>query len=407
MKQMYLLIAIFLYCSMSLLAQRPENVYAVQALQGNKNALSTASKKTAPAVSLSSSQSTSRSCGDCYLVGFEISPDSTIEIYNEGEIWNHTYEFNDPIDNYKGYWDYEEECMTFMHYVDTTWSSMAYWDGFTISNTKDFDCDTACSSSCTDFHNQFAAMPKDGAKRGSDKYAVAYDGYNEFFFQERHCNITLSQDNSICGLYLTLNAYTYKSIKCGDSFARAFEFGDSFYVTIKGYLNGTLTDTVAYYLADYRSATAYVVDEWKWVNLQDLGTVDSLAFELTTSDAGQYGPNTPMYFCLDEIRVGTCQVCRSTDNTHNTFPTPGYSASRADAQGLKIDVSPNPVNSVLTVQTEMGSNISILSKEGSIAKKLKTTSSSVDVPISDLYPGMYIIHCENEGRIATTTFIKK
>ncbi|MBN2820873.1 MAG: DUF4465 domain-containing protein [Bacteroidales bacterium] len=407
MKQMYLLVATFLCCSMSLLAQRPENVYAIQALQGNKNAVSTASKKTAPAVSRSSSQSASRSCADCYLVDFEISSDSLIEIYDEAEIWNHTYEFNDPINNYKGFWDYEEACMTFMHYADTTWSSMAYWDGFTISNTRYFDCDTACSSSCTDFHNQFAAMPKDGAKRRTaDKYAVAYDGYNEFFFQERHCNITLSQDDSICGLFLTLNAYTYKSIKCGDDFAGAFEYGDYYYVTIKGYLNGAYTNSVVYYLADYRSSTAYVVDEWKWVNLQGLGTVDSLAFELTTSDSGQYGPNTPMYFCLDEIKVGTCQSCATTDNTHNTFPTPGYSASRADAQDLKIEVSPNPVNSVLTVQTETGSNISILSKEGSVAKKLKATASSVDVPVSDLYPGMYIIHCENGGRTASTTFIK-
>lgn len=408
MKQMYLLIATFLCCSMSLLAQRPENVYAIQALQGNKNAVSTESKKTAPAVSCSSSQSASRSCGDCYTVSFQIDEDSLITIYDEGLIWNHTNQFNDPINNYQGYWDYEEQCMTFMHYADTTWSSMAYWDGFIISGTEKYDCSINCSTSCTNFHNQFAAMPKEGAgDERDDYYAVAYDGYNEFFFQERHCNVTLSQDDSICGLYLTLNAYTYKSIKCGDSFGSAFSHGDYFYVTIKGYLNGTLTDTVAYYLADYRSSTAYVVDEWKWVNLQDLGTVDSLAFELTTSDAGQYGPNTPMYFCLDEIKVGTCQSCAATDNTHDTFSTPSYSASRADAQDLKIEVSPNPVNSVLTVQTETGSNISIFSKEGSVAKKLKATASSIDVPVSDLEPGMYIIHCENGGRTASTTFIKK
>lgn len=407
MKQMYLLVATFLCCSMSLLAQRPENVYAIQALQGNKTAISTASKKSAPAVSLSTSQSASRSCGDCYLVDFEISSDSLIEIYNEGEIWNHTYEFNVPINNYKGYWDYEEGCMTFMHYADTTWSSMAYWDGFTISNTRDFDCDTACSSSCSDFHNQFVAMPKDGAKsRTADNYAVAYDGFNEDFFPYRHCNITLSQDDYICGLFLTLNAYTYKSIKCGDSFARAFEHGDFFYVTIKGYLNGTFTNSVVYYLADYRSSTAYVVDEWKWVNLQGLGTVDSLAFELTTSDVGQYGPNTPMYFCLDEIKVGTCETCAVTDNSHDSFPTPGYSASKAEVQDLKLTVSPNLISSVLKVQTEIGSNISILSKEGAIVKKIKIPASSVNIPVGDLYPGMYIIHCENGGRTASTTFIK-
>ncbi|MBI9069628.1 MAG: DUF4465 domain-containing protein [Salinivirgaceae bacterium] len=328
-------------------------------------------------------------------------------IYDYSWIWKRTYQYDQYIANYRGYWNFEIECMNFMHYADTTWGDMAYWDGFTVSRSKSFECDTACSSSCTNFHNQFVAMPKNGIGGSkTDLYAVAYDGYNESFFPERHCNITLDQDDSICGLYLTLNAYTYKSIKCGDSFAGAFEYGDYYYVTIKGYLNGTLTDTVMYYLADYRSSSAYVVNDWKWVNLQDLGTVDSLAFELTTSDVGQYGPNTPMYFCMDEIEVG-CQSCSSTDNKHDTFPTPGYSASKAEAQDLKIKVSPNPVSSVLTVQTETGSNISILSKEGSIAKKLKATASSVDVPVSDLYPGMYIIHSENKGRSASTTFIKQ
>ena len=46
MKQMYVLVATFLYCSMSLLAQRPENVYAIQALQGNKNAVLSSIAKT-------------------------------------------------------------------------------------------------------------------------------------------------------------------------------------------------------------------------------------------------------------------------------------------------------------------------------------------------------------------------
>jgi len=406
MKQMYLLIATFLCCSMSLLAQRPENVYAIQALQGNKNAVSTANKKTAPAASLSSSQLALQSCGDCYTVNFEIADDSLISIYNDAEIWNHTYEFNIPINTYKGFWDYDEDCLTFMHYADLTWSSMPYWDGFTVSGTEEYDCNITCNSICTDFHNQFAAMPKDGAGNRDDKYAVAYDGYNEEFFPYRHCNITLSQDNTICGLFLTLNAYTYKSIKCGDSFARAFVQDDFFYVTIKGYLNGTFTSSVVYYLADYRNATAYVVDEWKWVNLQSLGTVDSLAFELTTSDSGQYGPNTPMYFCVDEISVG-CQDCDPTDNTHDTFPTPESSTSKANVQDLKIEVSPNPVKNVLTIQTEIGSTISILNKEGTIAKTEKATTPSINVPIGDLAPGMYVIHCENGGRTASTTFIKK
>jgi len=419
MKQMYVLVATFLCCSMSLLAQRPENVYAIQALQGNKKAVSTASIKATPAVSLSSTQSAASSCDDCYTVDFQIEEDSLIERYTYAMIWNHTYEYNTSAGSNKGYWNYIEDCMTFSHYVDTTWSSMPYWDGFTISGSQYFDCDTACSSSCTNFHNQFAAMPKEGTgDEREDYYAVAYDGYNSIFFPNKHCNVTLSRDDSICGLYLTLNAYTYKSIKCGDDFADAFEYGDYYYVTIKGYLNGTLTDTVAYYLADYRSSAAYVVDDWKWVNLQSLGTVDSLAFELTTSDVGDYGPNTPMFFCMDEIQVG-CQSCASTDNSHTTFTTPGYSeteyqdetlkstTSDESLQDLTLSVSPNPAHSVLTIKTETGTTISILSKEGNLIKNILTSSDETEVSVNDLGLGMYIIYGENNGRTASTVFLKK
>ena len=85
MKQMYLLVATFLCCSMSFLAQRPENVYAIQALQSNKNTVSTVSKKSAPAISRNSSK-TSRSCDDYYTVHFDIDKDSLITKYNYAKV---------------------------------------------------------------------------------------------------------------------------------------------------------------------------------------------------------------------------------------------------------------------------------------------------------------------------------
>jgi hypothetical protein len=58
------------------------------------------------------------------------------------------------------------------------------------------------------------------------------------------------------------------------------------------------------YLADFRvsdNSQDYVVDDWTFVDLGTLGTVDSLSFELSSSDTGDFGMNTPAYFALDNL----------------------------------------------------------------------------------------------------------
>ncbi len=410
MKQIYLFL-ITLLCVGQLYGQRPENIYARKAIEkSNKTTLTT--KSSAASVSLDNPLTTSSTCSSCYTVGFEFPDDSLMTIYSDADIWIRTYEYNNAVGDYKGYWNFEQECLNFMHYADTSYGSMSYWDGFTVSSTTTYVCDTSCSSSCTNYYNQFSAMPQEGAGSKDDiSYAVAYDGYNEIYFAERHCVVTFDEASSICGLYLTLNAYTYKSIKCGDSYASAFDSADYFYVTMKGYLNGTSTGSVDYYLADYRSSLAYVVDDWKWVNLSDLGTVDSISFELTTSDVGTYGPNTPMYFCVDEIKVN-CEDCAETDNDHTWFTTPNYiTTSEFKNSGnaleeLQVSIFPNPVQSQLTIKTEVGSYVEILNEIGVKILSFKAEANSTDISVDSFPAGLYFIRSHNNGSNASTHFIK-
>jgi hypothetical protein len=64
---------------------------------------------------------------------------------------------------------------------------------------------------------------------------------------------------------------------------------------------------VEFYLADFRSADAgqdYVVQDWRTVDLKPLGDkVASLQFAMETTDLGDFGPNTPFYFALDDLNV--------------------------------------------------------------------------------------------------------
>jgi len=96
----------------------------------------------------------------------------------------------------------------------------------------------------------------------------------------------------------------------GDAFSKKFggESGndqDWFMLTITGKdVDGVVTGTVDFYLADYRFAdnsTDYIVNTWQYVDLTSLGTVKSLEFTLSSSDVGDWGMNTPAYFALDTL----------------------------------------------------------------------------------------------------------
>ena len=66
------------------------------------------------------------------------------------------------------------------------------------------------------------------------------------------------------------------------------------------------TESVDFYLADYRfvnNADDFIVSNWTYANLTDLGVVDTLQFSLASSDVGDLGMNTPAYFAMDSLAV--------------------------------------------------------------------------------------------------------
>jgi hypothetical protein len=55
-------------------------------------------------------------------------------------------------------------------------------------------------------------------------------------------------------------------------------------------------------MADLRDADkAYIINDWRYVDLSGLGKVSKLSFELTSTDNGDWGMNTPAYFCFDNF----------------------------------------------------------------------------------------------------------
>ena len=111
--------------------------------------------------------------------------------------------------------------------------------------------------------------------------------------------IKLKKAAQVPGMYVNNSVYAYASMTKGDSYAgEPFGDNDWFLLTITGALEGKAVNTkVDFYLGQGKN----IVTEWTYVDLSKLGKVDELHFTLTGSRTGDYGLNTPAYFCFDNL----------------------------------------------------------------------------------------------------------
>lgn len=174
------------------------------------------------------------------------------------------------------------------------------WDGFAFSKVND--------NTTAGYNNQYSAYTGIGVNE-SQNYGVAY--VNAYTGSLPTVSITnTTTGNIIPGFYVTNNTYAALSMLNGDAYAKKFggENGndkDWFKLTIRGIdAEGNYTNPIEFYLADYRfedNSKDYIIDEWTWVDLTSLGEVIGIDFNLSSSDNGMFGMNTPAYFCIDDL----------------------------------------------------------------------------------------------------------
>lgn len=203
--------------------------------------------------------------------------------------------------------------LTFSH---TSQFPNAY-DGFVASNVAD-------NSDFTDVgwypHNQFAAMTKGGLSGIGKPYLVNYGNGLAFgasvsaplegkTFTESDFTswVKIGSANSryrAHSVAITNTSLAYYSMKDGDGFAKKFEDGDFFKINVYGVdADMKITIPQSFYLADYRSGKSMILDKWQTVNISSLGEVKYIFFTLESTDNGQFGMNTPAFFCLDGLIV--------------------------------------------------------------------------------------------------------
>ncbi|MFT6996474.1 MAG: hypothetical protein ACJAQ4_000215 [Cryomorphaceae bacterium] len=225
------------------------------------------------------------------------------------------------------------------------------WIGWSITNATD--------NTTPGFLNQYTAITGQG--RDSESYATTY------VFPETI--VRLENGASQEGVYITNSTYAYFSMLDGDAFAKKFggitgNDPDFFLLTIRGYQEGELSDAnVEFYLSDYTFADNsqdYIVDEWTYVDLSTLGEADSLSFTLISSDVGQFGMNTPAYFCIDDfITNDPLSTQIEEEPLLQVFPNPTTDRIRISGESIPETVSVFDVNGKLVLQENYVNEISL------------------------------------------------
>lgn len=303
------------------------------------------------------------------------------------------------------------QAQTVVTFDDLTLAPNSHWDGsdstlgFTsggvyFENSYDFDWDYWSGgfiySSSTDittagYTNDFSAYTGTGGN-SSQNYAINYGG---------GIGIDFGAEKVLSSIQLTNTTYAALSMLNGDQFGK--EFGspnnaqgnpdgtngeDWFRLLIIGKdAQSTITDTVIFYLADYRFADStqdYIVDTWETVDLAALGAVQFLEFALESSDHNAQGILTPAYFALDNITYGTASVNELNLTTQAVYP--------------------NPSTGKFTVKSASGQiNVYALSGELILSQ---TTNGIQEIDLNTVQSGTYIIETSTSEGIARTRISK-
>ena len=188
-------------------------------------------------------------------------------------------------------------------------------------------------------------------------------------------------------------------MKNGDAYSKKFggvsgNDPDYFKLKIWGLSQSkTLTDTIEFYLADYRfsdNSKDYIVNNWRWIDLQQLGYVTKLYFSVESTDIGMFGINTPAYFCIDNLTIDKQNESNST--------------SKFDI--ADISIFPNPCTDYVVVDCIEGSFVAIYDVYGKKVNEFTAITKQTVIPTAYLNNGCYIISVTNKDGKYSSKFIK-
>jgi len=187
--------------------------------------------------------------------------------------------------------------LTFYNIFEDWGGGMTSWNGFAYTNETDV--------TTFDFSNEYSSAIGSGVW-ASENYAVSYImGDWENNYEPIPSVIKINTETApevIPGMFISLNTYSSLYMANNDLYSNGQHW---LKLHIAAYSTTTWYATTAdILLADYRfenSDLDFKMNNWAYVDLTWAEGTDSLLFYIYSSDAGEYGVNTPAYFCIDNF----------------------------------------------------------------------------------------------------------
>lgn len=256
------------------------------------------------------------------------------------------------------------------------------WSGWSYTNMN--------NDTTPGYGNQYSAAS--GDETGENIYATSYASPSSgIAFHD-------SAPRVIKGATITNSANAALSMKYGDDFAKKFggvdgQDPDWFKLTISGFLDDSPAGSVDFMLADYTFEDArddYIIKTWQWVELSSLGKVDSLSFGLSSTDNGDYGMNTPAYFCLDNVYLETL-------------------VSTPRQKKLAVSPFPNPCKGVFMLNMDSRPSVGITVYDISMrqVKKIDHYFPGTSIDITDQPEGIYLMRIKSGSETTTVKIINE
>lgn len=272
------------------------------------------------------------------------------------------------------------------------------WSGFSYSNLSSLNGEYD--------HDQFASTSLAGMDGDSTNYAVAFVGSDwmggTYDPIPSHIIVTDGSAATFSGFYINNNEMAYITMLDGSMFNKKFggpsgNDPDWFRVKIWGiHADNTATEPIYHYLADFRyedNSLDFITNTWKWVDLQSLGMVKELQFIMESTDSGDFGINTPAYFCMDNLTV--MEVQGPFVNT----PIEDISIAE-NASPIEIELSNhfNTSGSTTITYEVTGNNESLITAglDGSLLTLTPATNSTGEAEIT--------VHASANGLVVTDVF---
>ena len=182
------------------------------------------------------------------------------------------------------------------------------WSGFAYANQTD--------TTTAGFGNQYSSYA--GSGRGDANFGVESGYLDQAGFDPTSAAqlaqlpyLTLPTGASVTEAYVTNVTYVALSLLNGDAFAKKFggaTGNDADFFKLSAYgtdaAGNVLPNSAETYLADYRfanNAQDYVLQNWTRFDLTPLASAHRIYFNLSSSDVGSFGMNTPALFALDSL----------------------------------------------------------------------------------------------------------